>query len=105
MKAIHPCFKYHNDNWVIQHLTIMHLFTMNKKYQQAGINPDIEIERKYFKCKTQAEAQREGHLTKRRRLGVVNTPKVHQISLVWAYSLQTMACSPLADEDCCTGFV
>src|SRR5258708_4050282 len=77
MKAIHPHFKYHNDNWVIQHLTIMHLFTMNKKYQQAGIDPDVEIEHEYFKCKTHAEAWREGHLTKRRRLGVINTPKVY----------------------------
>ena len=48
MQELHPRFLYHEDDWILRHMTISRLATTTKKFKRMVEDPDIEIHHGYM---------------------------------------------------------
>ena len=66
MKACHPCCRWHASNWVLVHITVMHLDAMRRSLKNP--DPDLKVLEQYEqlmakgalkKCKIRLEPESE----------------------------------------------
>jgi len=48
MQMLHPRFLYHEEDWVLRHITINHLAAMSKKFKRMAEDPNVEIHCQYL---------------------------------------------------------
>lgn len=51
MQEHHPRFRYHEANWLIRHIAISHLISMNRKFRRMGVDPDVKVYQQYLERK------------------------------------------------------
>ncbi len=51
MQEHHPRFLYHDANWLIRHMAISHLSSLNRKFRKLGVDPDISVYQQYLEKK------------------------------------------------------
>lgn len=62
MQEHHPRFLYHEANWLIRHIAISHLVSMNRKFRKLGVDPDVRVYQQYLEreaLKTTAQRRTE----------------------------------------------